>query len=275
MFETLLNIYAPIAITIFIVGVSIRMGRWAKAVIAPRRYHSGVNKAGFEGAAAPAGLIPSLKAVMVDPVTNFYMKANKTWGRGYVLYHIAIVTEVIGYGLASLLLFARIIMAGSVPDVGAHAEHSFNYSPANLLAIIFGNGEHLQAQFLFGDFAPIFISVTWVAVCCAVLGNLHLMITLIRRRNGAIVSDIDASAAGMRTKGRRTPDRILVRSLIFCIIWTELFARLGLFPGVVFVHAALGATLFMLLPFTYLFHIVYNFLAVFYATRRRMARTVA
>lgn len=275
MFETLLNIYAPIAIAIFVIGVSIRMGRWAKAVVTPRRYHSGVNKAGFEGVAAPAGLLPSLKGVLVDPVTRFYMKANKTWGRGYVLYHMAIVTEVCGYALASLLLFGRILIGGGVPDVAAHAEHSFNYSPANLLAIVFGNGEHLQAQFLFGDFAPIFINVTWIAVGCAVLGNMHLMINLVRRRNGAVVSDIDQASEGLRTKGRRSPDRMLVRGLIFCIIWTELFARLGLFPGVVFVHAALGATLFMLLPFTYLFHIVYNFLAVFYATRRRMVRTVA
>jgi hypothetical protein len=34
-------------------------------------------------------------------------------------------------------------------------------------------------------------------------------------------------------------------------------------------------TLFTLLPFTYLFHMVYNFLAVYYAVQRRMARTIA
>jgi nitrate reductase gamma subunit len=70
-------------------------------------------------------------------------------------------------------------------------------------------------------------------------------------------------------------DRTVVRLLIFTIIWTELFARLHLVDGIVFVHAFLGLTLLTLFPFTYLFHMVYNFLALFYATRRRMARTIA
>mgnify|MGYP001034114668 CR=1 FL=1 len=271
--ETFLNIFAPVAFTIFFVGVGLRLSRWFLAVVTPRRIRGSTQA--FIGGPQPMSLPAALKAVLIDPVTHFYMKANKTWGRGYMLYHMAIITEVTGYTLAAFVLFARMIAGQGVPDVARHLEQSQNYAPANLLAIVFGNGEPLQAQFLFGDFATLFISVTWVAVICAVLGNFHLMYTLLRGRHTAIVGDIDEAAKGIRAKGRLSWDRLLVRSLIFCIIWTELLARLHLVPGIVFVHSALGVTLFTLLPFTYLFHIVYNVLAVFYATRRRMVGTVA
>lgn len=180
-----------------------------------------------------------------------------------------------GYTLSAIIVFAHILFGRPVPDVAHHLEESFNYTPANLLAIIFGNGEPLQARFLFGDLAPYFLGITWIAVGFAVVGNLHLMITLLRKWSGAVVADIDPPARGLRTPGRLPWDRFLVRTIIFCIIWTELFARLHLFPGVVYVHALLGMILFTLLPFTYLFHMVYNFLAVYYAVQRRMARTVA
>ncbi|MBO9383581.1 MAG: hypothetical protein J7479_14615, partial [Roseiflexus sp.] len=87
--------------------------------------------------------------------------------------------------------------------------------------------------------------------------------------------DIDHASRGIRIPGRLPWDRLLVRTIIFCIIWTELFARLHLFPGVVYVHALLGMALFTLLPFTYLFHMIYNFIAVYYAAQRHMARTIA
>ncbi len=271
--QTFLNIFAPIAFAIFLVGMTLRVGRWFSAVISPRRIR-GLTPT-FLDAPPTMGPFAALKAVLVDPITHFYSKANRTWSRGYAFYHIAIVTEVTGYSLAALILFANILLGRQVPDVAHHLETSYNYSPANLLAIIFGNGEQLQAQFLFGNFAGVFISVTWVAVACAVIGNLHLLYTLLRGRNGAVVDDIDAAAHGIRLKGRITWDRVLVRLLIFTIIWTELFARLHLIPNIVFFHAALGLALFTLFPFTYLFHMVYNFIALFYSVRRRMIRTVA
>ncbi len=273
MLVDFLNVFAPIALAVFFVGITLKLGRWFVAVTTPRRWRGMTTD--FIDAPTPMSIPAAIKAVLIDPVTHFYMKANKTWGRGYILYHMAIVTEVTGYTLAALILIPRILFAGGVPDVERHLEHSQNYSPANLLAIIFGNGEHLQAQFLFGGFAPIFVSVTWVAVILAVLGNMHLLITVLRRRNAAVLNDLDPAAAGIRIKGRRTWDRLTVRILIFCIIWTELLARLNIVPGIVFLHALLGLTLFTLFPFTYLFHIVYNFLALFYATRRRMTRTIA
>lgn len=273
MFTTFLNVFAPLALGVFLIGLSLRMGRVLKASVT-RRPFRGITPR-FEGAPPRLGAWEALKAVLFDPINHFYKKANPTWNRGYVFYHMAIITEVMGYSLSALIVGAHILAGGTVPDVALHLKESYNYAPANLLAIIFGNGEPLQAQFLFGSLAPFFVGFTWVAVAFAVIGNLNLMITLLRKRSGAVVNDIDAASRGVRIKGRMTWDRLLIRSLIFTIIWTELFARLDLIHGIVFVHGALGLVLFTLFPFTYLFHMVYSLFAVFFATRRRMARTIA
>jgi hypothetical protein len=273
MIIDVLNIVAPVALAVFLIGVGVRMGRFALALVTRRRFR-GVTPT-FERAPRRLGFFKALHAVLLGPYRHFYRRSNPTWGRGYLYYHVAITTEVIGYTISAFIVFAHILFGRSVPDVALHVEESFNYTPANILALIFGNGESLQSHFLFGDFAPYFVGITWIAVGFAVIGNVHLMITLLRKRSGAVVADIDHASRGIRTPGRLPWDRLLVRTIIFCIIWTELFARLHLFPGVVYVHALLGMTLFTLLPFTYLFHMVYNFLAVYYAVQRRMARTIA
>lgn len=272
--ETFLNIFAPFALAIFITGITLNLGRWFKALLFKRRFR-GVTQQ-FEGGPGYINPIAAAKSVLFDPVIHFYNKANPTWNRGYMFYHIAIVTEVIGYSVAALIVFFHMLMGNAIPSVVDHAEHSLNYSPSNIIAIIFGNGEHLQAHFLFGSFAGVFITVTWVAVGFAVLGNLHLVYTLLRGRSAAtVLGDIDPAAAGIRSRGHLKWDRVVVRLLIFSIIWTELLARLEIVPGIVFFHGALGLTLFTIFPFTYLFHMVYNLVALFYSSRRRMARTVA
>jgi len=270
---TVLNVIAPIALLIFAGGIGIKLGRWFM-VLTTRPKYKGITKA-FEGGPQFTGFMQATKEVIINPITHFYSKSNRTWNRGYVFYHIAIITKAIGYSLAALILMAHVAIGGPVPDVAAHSAESYNYTPANLLAIVFGNGEHLQADFLFGNMGSLFIGVTWIAVGFAVLGNLHMVYTVLRNRNAAITGDVDEATRGIRHKGRFMWDRTVVRMLIFTIIWTELLSRLELVPGIVFVHAFLGLTLLTLFPFTYLFHMVYNFLALFYAARRRMARTVA
>jgi len=271
--ETFLNVYAPIAIALFALGIALRLGRWAKVAVTHRNAHR--RNPGFPVNYRRLSMLQGAKDVLTGPVTHFHRKANRTWTRGYLLYHIAIITEVTGYTLSALVLFARIAAGQPVPDVAAQTEQSANYHPANLLAVVFGNGESLQADYLFGGFGPYFIVITWIAVGFAVVGNLHLLYTLLRRRNSAVLSDIDKAAKGVRIKGRLTWDRLAVRLLIFTIIWTELLARLEVVPGIVFVHAALGMALFTLFPFTYLFHMVYNFVALYYSSRRRALRAVA
>lgn len=271
--QSLLNFWAPIAFAVFAVGLALRLGRWGKAVLLSQTIHQ--RNPGFPVNYRPLGFARATKEVVAGPVTHFHRKANRTWSRGYLLYHIAIITEVTGYTLSALILLSRLAAGQSVPDVSTGAAVSSNTALSNLLAIVFGNGERLQADFLFGGFAPYFIAITWVAVGFAVVGNLHLVYTLLRRRNAAVLADIDRAAEGVRIKGRLTWDRLTVRLLIFTIIWTELLARLDAVPGIVYVHAALGLALFTLFPFTYLFHMVYNFVAVYYAARRRAIRAVA
>ncbi len=273
MLITMLDIVAPIVLTIFVIGVGLRLGRLIKALFL-RQHFRGVTP-NFVGAPPPMPLGAALKAVILGPFAHFHRKSNSLWGYGLIAYHIAIITEVTGYTLSALILGMRLLQGQPVPDVARHLEHSFNTSPSNLLAIIFGNGEALQAHYLFGSLAPVFVGVTWVAVSFAVVGNMALLITLLRKRSSAIVSDMDEASRGVRVAGRRPWDRMLVRLVIFCIIWTELFARLELIPGIVFVHAALGLALFTLFPFTYLFHMIYGIFAVAVATRRRMVRTIA
>lgn len=273
MLIMILDIVAPIVLTIFVIGLGVRLGRLVKALIT-RQHVRGVTPQ-FIGAQPPLALGRSLREVVLGPLTHFHRKSNKLWGTGVMLYHVAIITEVMGYSLSAVIVGISLLGGRALPDVARHLEHSANTSPSNILALIFGNAEPLQAHFLFGDLAPVFVGVTWIAVLFAVAGNLSLMITLLLRRSGAVVADIDEAAGGIRLQGRRPWDRMLVRGLIFCIIWTELLARLELVHGIVFVHAALGLALFTLFPFTYLFHMVYGLFAVAVATRRRMVRTIA
>lgn len=271
--ESFLNAFAPIALAVFAVGIALRLGRWTRAVVLRRRVHR--RNPGFPVNDRRLSLLKGVKEVVAGPVIHFHRKANRTWSRGYLLYHIAIITEVTGYTLSTLILCARMATGQPVPDVASQAEQSANHEPANLLAIVFGNGEPVPAHFLFGGLDSYVIALTWVAVGFAVAGNLHLVYTLLRRRNAAVLADIDEASRGVRVTGRLSWDRLTVRLLIFTIIWTELLARLDAVPGIVFVHAALGLALFTLFPFTYLFHMVYNFVAVYYSARRRAIRAVA
>lgn len=271
--QAFINTIAPFALTIFVVGLGMRFGRWARKAAFRQRLRGMTRD--FASGAAPLGLLQSLRLVLLSPITRFAGRANRTWARGYLFYHLAIITKGIGYSLAGLIVLWHVLQHNPVPDVAAHSAASYNYSAANLLALVFGNGESLQSTFLFGELAQLFVTVTWVAVLFAVAGNLHLLYTAVRRRNGAVLAGIDPAAADVRTRGWLLWDRVAVRLLIFCIIWTELLARLHVVDGIVFGHALLGLLLLTILPFTYLFHMVYNFLAVFYAVRRWRNRAIA
>ncbi len=274
MLISLLNIYVLIAVFIFLAGVSLNLGRWFYVLVMKRRF-KGVTQ-NFEGGPKQKGLIWGIRSVLFDPIRDFYKKANPTWSRGYMLYHIAIVTKSISYGLATVIVLFHIAMNNPIPDVGTHAEASFNYAPGNVAAIIFGCGEDLQAHFLFGPFANAVIYITATALVFAVVGNLHMVYTTLRNRGAAaILHDIDQAARNVRSQGFPKWDRFVVRAVIFTIIYIDIISRLHLFDGAIFIHAALGATLLLLFPFTYLFHMVYNVLALFYSARRRATRTVA
>ncbi len=269
----LLNVYAPVAIALFILGTLLRLSHWLKAVFTKRKF-SGVSPT-FYKPPEPKPPLQALKEVLFSPVKNFYLRANRTWALGYIFYHIAIVTILSGYAISALILAYHILLGHPVPDISKGIRESFNYSIPNMLAIIFGNAEHLQSEFLFGRFATAFVAITWVAVLSGLFGNFNLLLTVVRGKSGAVLSDIDRAAKNIRTPGHFSFEHVFVTLLVFGIIWTEILARLQVFPGIVYYHALLGLTIFAVFPFTYLFHIVFAFIAVYYATKRRINRTIA
>lgn len=270
----LLNIYVFIAVVVFAVGVTLNLGRWFKTATLKRKYR-GVTQ-DFEGGPNELDAVSAVKSVLFDPVKHFYNKVNPTWNKGYMLYHVAIITKAATYGIAAVILFFHILLGTTVPDVAAHAEQSHNYAPGNLAAIVFGSSESLQANFLFGPLSGLVMTITGIALLFAVVGNLFMVYSTVKKRGAAaILHDIDAATKGIRSNGILKQDRMVVRSVIFLIIYTDIIARLHLIDGAVFFHTFLGATLLLIFPFTYLFHMVYNLLALYYSTRRRMARTVA
>lgn len=271
--EGFLNVYAYIAFTLFFLGTALKLGRFVRVAITNRKPRGRTPTA--LDAPEPMPTFEAIKKVLFGPITHFYLKANRTWARGYMFYHVAIITILSGYALSALILAVRILSGSPVPDVALGIPESYNYSPANLLAIVFGNAEHLQAPYLFGRLAGIFIAVTWVAVLFGLYGNTNLLITILRKKSGAVMDDLDPAARGIRTPGHFSWEHLFVTLLVFSIIWTEILARLELVPGIVYYHAALGLTIFAVFPFTYLFHIVYAFIAVYFAVQRRKNRTIA
>lgn len=272
---TFLNAYVFLAVVLFAAGLTLKLGRLLKVAIFNHKLR-GVTQ-DFNGGPEPMSFLSAVKSVLVDPMTHFYRKANPSWNRGYMLYHIAIITKSVGYGLAAVLLLVHFVLGNPIPDIASHGEMGFSYTPANIAAIVFGSGETIQAHFLFGDAGgSAFIIITGIALVFAVVGNLHMVYTTLRNRGAsAILHDIDSAMKNVRTNGFPKWDRVLVRTIIFLIIYTDIVARLHLISGAVFFHAFLGASLLLIFPFTYLFHMVYNVLALFYSARRRMARTVA
>lgn len=223
----------------------------------------------------PVSFFEGVKRFFVFPTNRFAMKGNPVFALGAVLYHIGIITVSTGYGISLALLLFHIINGNPIPDVSTGAEQSYNYSLSNIFAIIFGNGEWLQAKFLFGNFANIFVYGTWVIVIIAFIGNSLLLIVHIFGLSGAITNDIDPAAKNLRLKGRFKFSHFLVTFLVYSIIWTEILARLDVIHGMVYIHSMLGATMILIFPYTYLFHMFYAPVAVYYGARRWSMRYIA
>jgi nitrate reductase gamma subunit len=268
-----LDAYAPFAIAVALLGVlyksGMHVGRMFTRGRRPGRAPNAIDN--------PARLswLAALRKVFVFPTERFSMRANPVFAMGAVLYHVGIVSIAAGYGLSLVLLAVKLAAGDPIPSVMTGAEASHDLSASNLFAIVFGNAEPLQARFLFGWGAETFREVTWVAVASALVGNTMLLLTHLRGRGGAIVKDLDPAAKGLRVRGKYAPSHLFVTALVYAIIWTEILARLQVAPGVVYLHATLGATMILVLPYTYLFHIIYGPIGVLYAARRWRERTIA
>jgi nitrate reductase gamma subunit len=267
-----LNIYAPVALLIAMLGITYKVGQHVVRISRPRYPGMATNLLD-----APPKL-PWLSAiwnVLSFPVTRFNVRANPILVTGVIFYHIGIITIAASYALSVLLLAWYVALGYPVPDISTGATVSQNLSYSNIFAIIFGCGEPLQSEFLFGPLAGPFRAVTWMLVGSAVFGNTMILLTHLLGRGGAILHDLDNAAQGVRRKGVFKPSHLLVTFMVYSVIWTEILSRLEVVPGIVYLHSMLGATLILILPFSYLFHMVYFPVSVFYAARRWRERYVA
>jgi nitrate reductase gamma subunit len=268
-----LDAYAPFAIAVALLGLFYKGGLHVARMLTrgrrPGRAPNAIDN--------PARLswMQALRKVFVFPTQRFSMRANPVFALGAVLYHAGIVTVASGYGLSVVLLAVKAVAGDPVPSVITGAPASHDLSASNLFAIVFGNAEPLQAGFLFGGAAAAFREITWVAVASALVGNTLLLVTHLRGRGGAIVKDLDPAAKDLRVRGKHAMSHLLVTALVYAIIWTEVLARLQVAPGIVYLHATLGATMILVLPYTYLFHMIYGPIGVLYAARRWRERTIA
>ena len=259
-----LDRYCVIAGAVCAVGMGGRLLRlWRTARQSPPRFRP-------EARPVPRpGRLPTLARTLWGPWPRFCGRANPVWSIGCAAYHLAITTVVLGYGLSLVLLVVRIGQGRSLPDalsgqLGAHA-----WYPANLAALVVGNSEPAAGRFLFGAGHRAFVMVTHAEVAFALAGNLCLLVSLLRRRMGAVLGDLDPAARDIRHPGRFSIEHFLVRGLIFLIVQSELAARLAWWPGGVTLHVALAMTFLAALPYSYLAHILYSPLAVGLAYRRR------
>jgi nitrate reductase gamma subunit len=268
-----LDAYAPFAIAVALLGVLYKGGLHVARMLARGRRPGRAPNAIDNPARMP--WLAAIRNVLVFPTERFSMRANPVFATGAVLYHVGIVSIATGYGLSLVLLAVKLAAGGAVPSVITGAEASHDVSASNLLAIVFGNAEPLQAGFLFGWGAAAFRAITWVAVACALVGNTLLLLTHLRGRGGAIMRDLDPAAKGVRARGKYAASHLIVTALVYAIIWTEILSRLQVAPGIVYLHATLGATMILIVPYTYLFHMIYGPIGVLYAARRWRERTIA
>ena len=259
------SILGPVAFSLFILGVGYRLLRYSFLIGTVNRPMAR-NTLTLDSPPT-IGLGSSYLRVITGPIRNFANKANRIWTLGYISYHIGIITIMTGYGVSMFILASRVMQGGSVPDVIAGLTGSYNYTFTNLMTIVFGNAEPLQAAYLFGVHAGTFTALTWVAVIAALIGNSMLLLNHLLGRSGAVTKGMDKATEHIRTKGFHNKTNLFITLLVFAIVWSEILARLQIAEGIVFVHSLLGLTLLAVFPFTILNHILYVWAGLYYAAK--------
>ena len=256
-----LDLYCVIACAVCVAGLGSKFLRlWAAARRTPP-----LPKPENTSRSAP---MATLVEAVGRPWVAFCARANPCWTVGSLAYHLAIIVVVSGYALSLACLAVRLWQGQPFPGVLSGQATIEAYHPANVAALVFGNSEPAASRFLFGRGHRLFVLATHAEVFFALLGNLCLLVSLCRRRMGAILHDLDPVASGLRRPGRFSFEHMMVRGLIFLIIQAELMARLGLWPQLVYVHVFLAMTFLLVLPFTYLVHVLYAPVALALGYRR-------
>jgi hypothetical protein len=266
-----LDLYCVIACTVCVAGLGsklVRLGAAARRTPAlPRPENAMAGKA-----PGPTG---TLAKSVAQPWRAFCARANPCWSAGCIAYHLAIAIVVCGYTLSLACLVVRLGQGRPFPHALLGQPTLGAYHPSNIAALVFGNSEPAASRFLFGRGHHFFVLATHAEVLLALFGNACLLVSLFRRRMGAVLHDLDTITSGLRRSGRFSVEHLVVRGLIFLIIQAELVARLHLWPQVVYLHVVLAMTFLVLLPFSYLTHVVYTPVALALGYRRRRDRITA
>jgi hypothetical protein len=266
-----LDLYCLLAYAICLTGLGSKLVRLCRAA----RRTPALPKPEPESTSQSVGDATTLAHSLWAPWRLFCARANPCWTVGCIAYHLAIVTVILGYALSFGILAMRVCQGRPLPDVLSGQPTPGAYHPANIAALIFGNADPAAGRFLFGHGQHLFVLATHVEVMFAVIGNVCLLTSLLRRRMGAVLRDLDAVTHGLRLRGQFSVEHLVVRGLIFLIIQAELVARLRLWPQVVYGHVFLAMTLLILLPFSYVAHVVYSPVALVLGYRRRRNRVTA
>jgi len=271
-----LNNYGIVAIGIMVVGVSYRTLRHLFLIITKGRPKGRTmdtpDNPHFYGFGESVR-----RTFFTFPAKKFGMQSNKLYTYGLILYHVDIISITIGYIVSTVIVGSDVLAGNLIPDISMGLAESTNYSVGNILTIVFGNAGHLQSAYLFGDKAQLFVDVTWGAIFFAVLGNTSILLARITQNGGgSIVSDLDPAAKGIRVGGIKNKSHILVTLTLTAIIWSEILSRTGASAAseLEYLHAILGATILMIAPFTYLFHIFYIPVYLYYGARRWQKRFI-
>jgi len=266
-----LDWYCVLACTVCAAGLG---GKLVRLGLAARRTPALPRPKNPTGVKAP-GRTATLAQSIAQPWRSFCARANPCWAAGCVAYHLALGIVASGYALSLVCLVMRLGQGRPLPHALSGQSTLDAYHPSNLAALIFGNAEPAASRFLFGRGHRLFVLATHAEVILALFGNLCLLVTLLRRRMGAVLHDLDAAALGLRRSGRFSFEHLVVRGLIFLIIQAELIARLCLWPQGVYLHVVLAMTFLMVLPFSYLTHVLYTPVALVVGYRRRRDRVTA
>lgn len=236
----------------------------------------GPERNGSASGTPPArGWFQALRQFAVDPCLHFHRRTNRLWSHGYIFYHIGLFTILAGYAVTILILAVKLLSGAALPNLTPAAGPQAALAPANILALTFGNAESAQRRFLFGSFAPLFLGVTWVGLSSALYGQVCQLGAQLLFGQGAMRRGPDPVSRDLRRDGRFSGQHLLVTSIVFSIVVTEILARLQIVSDIVYYHAALGLTLLILLPHTYLAHIFIAPLALVNGLRRRRFWTTA
>lgn len=223
-------------------------------------------------AAVPRSTFATFKAIFLNPLRHFHVRAHPLWTLGYGCYHLAIFTVVLTYGACVLALLVRRAEGCSFPVVET-APNAVGL--VRCLLLIFGSGETRVAQFLFGRGHFVLSSIGWWELGLATVGNCALTWAWIRHGMGALTRDLDETCRQIRIGGARVASQIAVRALVFSIIQTEWLGRLDLCHYATQLHTVLGLTLLLISPFCYLAHLYLAPFAVLAAWRRHRLRITA